>query len=415
MKKTGRNPNAEPADKVQGPQKDWKLRVVLMAAFLGIALYFIGSGLHEGLSTKPTWQEVEATGIGTSWAGDFLFQYDFSSLQGDLSRHSKKLTAVYSEASERGYRLFSPEVREENLYNVGYLNDHPNQEMIVDPGLFQALEQVSASGDRHVFLAPAAQEYSTMFLYDDDAQAAVLDPTRNPDTRVWLAELGTYVSDPNHIRLDVTGEGKVKLTVSQEYLEFAEAYGLDTLFDFGIFQNAFLVDYLAEQITAAGYRAGYLCSFDGFTRNLDDRGTQYAQNLSHREAGRIFQPAKFSYEGPMSIVTFRNYPLSGKDRWRCYAYGTGEIVSLYLDPTDGLPKSALPELTVYSRNLSCGELALKTAQIFISDTFRQEELLELTREDMKALWFSGYDLKYTDGENPLEILEPQSAYKLRKL
>lgn len=415
MKKDGRDnrPAEQPSLREGMSTRNVIIRVILLAGFLALATFAIGTGLHEMLSTQATWQTVEATGIETSWAADFTFLYDFSAVEGDPGAHRRVLGNLYSEASRTGYRLFSPEVREEGFYNVGYLNAHPNEEVSVEPGLFPALELVSIAEDRHVFTAPAEREYEGLLSSGDDAQAAYVDPRKNPETLAWLKELSRFQQDPAHVRLDVTGEGKIRLTVSQEYLKFAEDYGLDTLFDFGIFQNAFLVDYLAEEISARGYRAGYLCSFDGFTRNLDDRGVAYEQNLFHRQGREICMPAKISYTGPKSIVVFRDYPLSGKDQWHYYVYENGETVSLYLDPADGLCKSTLPELTAYSGDLSCGELVVKLADLYISDTFQQEKLAKKMDGQMDVLWFSGSDLCYTG--NPPELLDADSGYALKKV
>lgn len=415
MKQTGGNERSMSQPNLRSglSTKNVIIRIMLLAGFLAIAAIAIGTGLNEMLATEATWQNVEASGRETSWAADFTFRYDFSAVEGDPNVHSKILTNLYSEASRTGYRLFSAQVREEGFYNVGYLNAHPNEEVTVEPGLFSALEQVSRAGDRHVFTAPAAGEYEGLLSCGDDAQAATVDPRKNPDTLGWLKALSEFTQDPAHIRLEVTGEGKVRLYVSQEYLRFAKDYGLDTLFDFGIFRNAFLADYLAEEISGQGYRAGYLVSADGFTRNLDDRGVEYALNLFHREGREILLPARLSYTGPKSIAIFRDYPLSEKDEWKYYVYESGETVSLYLDPGDGLCKTALPELTACSGELGCGELVLKLADLYVSDTFRPKELVKELDGEMDVLWFDGSVLYYS-GDAP-ELLEENRVYSLENV
>lgn len=414
MRKTGRDnrPHLPPVQRVELSGEHTVLRVILMAGFLAIALVAFGTGLHSLLSTEPTWQVVEENTKGASWAADFVLQYDFSSAGKSAASVKRKLTRVYSDALETAYRLFSPEVREEDFYNMGYLNTHPNEDVAVEAGLYQALELAARSGDRHIFLAPAAAEYMPVFSSGDDVEAALLDPGKNGESAAWLTELSEYTASPEHICLELKGEGRVRLHVSQAYLEFARECGIETLLDFGFLLNAFQADYLADRLSAEGFLYGYLASSDGCTRNLDPREGSYELNLIHREGTNLIQPARLRYTGPMSIVTFRNYPMTGRDQWRCYAYQNGDTVSLFLDSADCRSKSALPELTVYARELTCGELALLAANSFVSDDFRQEKLSELTEQGGNVLWFAGSELCYTDPENPPYLLGENTGYSL---
>lgn len=414
MKKTGRDnrPHLPPVQRVELSGEHTVLRIILMAGFLAIALVAFGTGLHSLLSTEPTWQVVEENTKGPTWAEDFVLRYDFGSAGKNATTIKRQLTRAYSDALEMGYRLFAPEVREEGFYNIGYLNDHPNEDVAVEAGLYQALELAARSGDRHIFLAPAAAEYMPVFSCGDDVEATLLDPGKNGESADWLRELSEYTADPQHIRLELKGEGKVRLAVSQEYLRFAREYEITTLLDFGFLLNTFQTDYLADRLASEGFLYGYLASSDGYTRNLDPREGSYEQNLIHREGTGISQPARLRYTGPMSIVTFRNYPMTDRDQWRCYAYQNGDTVSLFLDSADCRSKSALPELTVYARELSCGELAVLAANCFVSDDFRQEELSDLREQGGNALWFEGSKLCYTDPENPPYLLGENTGYSL---
>ena len=207
MRKSGgdKRPYLKPVLRVELSQDNITLRIVLAVVLLAVAIVAIGYGLNAALTVEPGWETVETTAETPTWSQDFVLRYYFDGE--NPTELKRQVTRAYTEASEFGFRLFSPETMEYGFYNVGYLNDHPNEDVQVLPDLYPALEQAAASGSRHVFLAPAMAEYASLFSCTDDASASSLDPGKNPEEIAWLAELAGYVRDPEHIRLEITGEG----------------------------------------------------------------------------------------------------------------------------------------------------------------------------------------------------------------
>ncbi len=114
--------------------------------------------------------------------------------------------------------------------------------------MYQALTLFDETTAPYLFLAPAMAEYERVFLCEDDGEAARFDPRKNSETKQWLAELAAFVSNPEHIRLELLGSNQAVLHVSQAYLAFAEENGLETFLELGWMKNAFAADYLAEQL-----------------------------------------------------------------------------------------------------------------------------------------------------------------------
>ena len=408
MKQKGRDfrPNLKPVTRIELTETNTKLRWALIVVLLAVAVVAIGTGLMSLLNTQPSWQTVEVTASGPNCGGDFKFLYDFSDCGSSATAKNKELTGLYSEAAQNAYRLFSPEVLEEGLQNVAYLNAHVNEAVTVDPGLYPALELLAAYDDRHCFLAPAGAEYDRVFLCENDAEAALYDPARNPGTAQWLRELAAYARDPEQIRLEILGQNRVRLLVSEEDLAFAEENEIGTFLDFGWMKNAFIADYLARVLTEKGFTHGYLVSYDGFTRNLDERGGEYTFNLFNRQGTEVDLPARMCYNAPASLVFLRDYPMAEEDRWHYYTFASGQIVTAFLDPEDGQSKSALSNLVAYADGLGCGEILLRTAPVFIADTLDTAPLEALAREGLFAVWFEGDTLMHTD---PGLVLETPSG------
>ena len=205
------------------------------------------------------------------------------------------------------------------------------------------------------------------------------------------------------VNLETLGDNRVRLTVSTEYLKFVEENETKTLLDFGWMKNAFIADYLADTLEAEGFTSGYLSSYDGFTRNLDRRGNEYAFNLFDRQGSDVNLPAKMRYTAPLSIVFLRDYPMGEQDKWHYYAFASGKIVTTFLDTADGLSKSACPNLVSYSGSLGCGEILMQTAPVFIADELDTRTLDALKGKQLYSVWSEDGKLQWNDPELILDF------------
>lgn len=406
MKNYGRDkrPYVKPVTRIELSESNIKLRWIAIIVLLAIGVVAIMVGLTSMLNTEPGWQTVEVSAKEMNCGGDFTLQYDFSQAGTGATAQFKQLTKVYSDAAVKAYRLFSSAVQEEDFFNVGYLNAHVNEPVWVEKELYEALSLAAGYGSRQVFTAPMVVEYNRVFLCETAEEAMRYDPTRDADVSAWLKELGRFVSDPEMIRLELIGEEQVQLTVAQEYLDFARENEIEVFFDFGWMKNAFIADFLASVLAENGYFHGYLASYDGFTRNLDNRGTAYSLNLFDRKDSGGYMPAAMSYDKPMGIVFLRDYPMGEQDRWHYYAFEDGNILTVMLDPVTGLPQSSTANLVSYGE-FTCGEILLKSEKVFVADNLDRNALAGMAQEGIYSVWFEDWTLKYNEeglalAENP---------------
>ncbi len=405
-------PNLPRITRLELSQSNTKLRLILIVVFLVIGVTAFAYGISSVLSTQPGWKTIQASPTQPSYADDFVLQYDFAAGKGNPTLVEKQLASVYTEGLETAYCIFSPDVEGDTL-GVAYLNAHVGQMVTVEPLLYEALTLVERYGNRHVFTAPAAGLYGSLFLCTNDAEAALTDPELDPDTAVWLAELSGFVSDTSAVWLELHGNNQVTLHVSDAYQSFILEHGITTVMDFGWMRNAFVADYLARELEKAGLTDGFLASYDGFTRNLDQRGQNYSQNLFDRQNQDIYMPAYLHYAKPMSIVALRDYPMSDHDRWHYYAYDSGRIVTDFLDPTTCKSRAALDTLFSYSTELGCAEILLEIAPVFTAETF--ESAVLLGHNAIHFVWFEDQTLCHTDPEAKLELLEDQIPYTIQQV
>lgn len=394
--------------------KNTKARGILALVFLAIGVVFLAIGVKSCAGGEPGWRDITSTSGQTNCSSDFVLQYYFPDDDTDLVELNGEVTALYTETTEKAYKLFYADAPANNG-GLRDINAKPNETVTVDGDLYAALTQICNAGDRQIYLAPVLVEYARVFQSEDAVTAEERDPARNPELMPYITQLAGYANDPAMIDLKLLGDNQVQLFVSAEYLAFAQEYELEAYLDFGWMRNAFICDYIAQKFIDKGLNRGHLSSYDGFTRVMDGSGEIYGLNLFDRKGNDIYIPAITQYVGPASLVFVRNYPLSISDKWGFYVHADGTTVHTMIDPADGVCKSSTDNIMAMSGSASCSQMVLELAPVFIADQLDEQALIQLQKQEILCVWFEDDTLKYTgqlairnndDGETPI--------YKIQK-
>ena len=397
-----REPAPQPL--VEVDEKHVSLRLVALIFFVVVAVVSLTYGFTKLFSTDPGWRVVEVEGGSVSCSQDFIFNYQVGVSGVNATQEYKDITAIYTQACQKAYRLFSNEVMD-YTGNIYSLNNQVNTAVEVDPALYRALETVQKYESRLVFLAPVYAEHNRMFSYTNELDAMRYDPAQNPEIMDYISQIVEYANNPEHVWLELLENNRVRLCVSEAYMVFAQENGIDIFVDFGWTANAFIIDYLADTMLEAGYTRGYIGSYDGFTRNLDRTEENYSFNIFDRLGNDLNLSAKMDYNGPMSIVYLRNYPMSGQsqDRWHYFAFPNGSIATVFLDPADGVSKSATDNLVSYSTGFGCGEILMRSANVYLKDTLDEGAIAAMAEQDIFSIWFDGSKLLYNQEDIHLRL------------
>lgn len=389
-----REPHLPRVEKIELSDSHVKGRTAAAVLLLVVGVALIVYSFTNFLSTDAGWQEIEADAArGFHCGGDFTFLYELGNGEISVNSEKKELTALYSDAAKTAYGIFNADVEIEGVANLWYLNHHPNEEIVVDEVLYNALSQVSDDGGRWIYLGPVYSIYDNLFYMSSPDGAVDFDPRLNPVIGELFQEICRFAEDSEAVNLEFMGNSTIKLKVSEEYLAFTEAEELEDFIDFYWMKNAFIVDYLADRLLAEGYNHGVISSYDGYVRCLDDRGTIFAYQFYHEQEGMAVLSEVMEYTDPCSFVAFRSYPLNGLDYRRYLILSDGSVRTPYLSTVDGLDRCSIEELTVYARNMGCAEIALKAASVYIVDGFQENTLSSLTETGIYAVYWEGGEIR----------------------
>ncbi len=400
MKRRGRNPNknpgVRPVTKIELDEKKNKKRTVWAIVLLVAGLSFLGYALFAALSKDAGWVQIEPVSEATvSVADDMVLLYELGATELSPTAEYKELSTLYTELCIKAYRIFSAQYAFDGVGNVHAINAGVGQAVTVEPALYRALEQVERSGSRVLFTAPFAREYGNLFLAAEDGFAEQYDPRKSEEIATYFAELSAFTASDEHIRLELLGDHKVKLTVSDAYRAFARENGLETFLDFWWTRNAFAVDYIAEELSKKGFIHGSLTSYDGFVRVLDDRGAEYAYRQYAIHEGVVYDAARLVYTESRSMVYFRSFRLYERDDVY-YTYRSGERRHPYVDVTDGLCKNATDGLIAYAADRGCAEVLLSVMPVYIADTLDENALSDLKNDGIFSVYAEGTVIRCND-------------------
>lgn len=374
-----------------------KFRFVLVIVFIALAMIAFGIFITGLLIKDEGWYTITAETDYINCGSDFVFNYYVGSTEKDNTTEYKEVKALYGDLTVKGYRLFNRYDEFVGVNNVCYINNHPNEIIEIDEQLYKAFEKILSNNNRYLYMGALHSEYSALFFGNaDPIFVEDKDPRKNEEFADYFKKLAALANDENAIKLELLGENKVKLNVSEDYLSFAKENEISVFIDFFRMKNAFIIDMIAESLNNAGFIKGNLSSCEGYIRNTDNSGEQYSLNLFDKEGEFVYNTAKMNYNSAMSLITLRSYSLSATDSYDFLYCTDGSVITPYIDITDGICKTATDDLYLYSANKGCADLLLMAMPCYISDEFDADKINSMKADGVYSIYFDKYSIKAND-------------------
>ena len=371
-----------PVIRAEVTEKNKTLRIIAAAVLLVVGIIALTSGFMKLLGKEPGWQEIQIKSDVRNCSGEFALQYYFS--DASATAVSNRLQITYEDACVKAYQLFTPDEAIAGVNNIHYINHHPNEVIAVDPVLYAAFEKMA--GTPYLYMGPVYAHYYSIIFNAPDEGIAQLDPLTSQEAKAYIDQIMAFASDDESVKLELLGGNQVKLNVSEAYLQFAAEEEIDRFLDFAYLTNAFIIDYLADRLTADGLTDGYLVSADGYTRNLSNTSS-FNFNIFDRVGNTIYPAGVMEYQGPISIVYFKDYSVGNTDV--NYRDNLDHVVHLFADPVDGIYRTATEELVSYSYEEGCADVALKMLPTFLGEGFA-------VPQGVYSIWCEGGMICYND-------------------
>ncbi len=389
-------PFLERIEKIELSDKNIGWRLGFFILFVVIAGTSFASCVNSFFSKDPGWYQIKTNSSDEAHCGnDFIFMYNLGVSQ-DATKENRALTILYTEACEMAHKLFHNKESFEGVNNVRYINEHPNEVIEVDAGLYKAFSVLDEYENRNLYMAPVYNQYDEIFLCQDDSQLVNFDPRLSEEVASEYAEVAAYANNPEMVDVKLLGDNQIQLYVSEEYLAYAKENYITDFIDFFWMKNAFVTDYLAEIMIERGYTHGTLTSYDGFSRTMDTSETSYSFNIYDRVDETLYPAGVMQYQGATSLVYFRDHMLSDMDWQHYYALANGEVRNSYVDVIDGVSKAATDSYYAYGKDVSCAEVLLQAIPVYVTEAWSEDAVAELATTGIYSVYAEDGIVKYND-------------------
>lgn len=405
-------PHPKPVERIELNEEHVGRRLLLTIILLLIGGGALAYAVSQFFAPQSEWITIEAnSSAGITCAPEFEFLYHLGSGELSPTAERRAVTDAYTRLCRNAFLNFHNQLEEEGVDNLYAINRHPNEELAVDGALYEALAAVERSGDRTLYLGPVYDRYGSLFYCEDDSQLVDFDPRLSPEVAREYQEYAAFARDPQAVRVELLGEDRIRLFVSEEYLEYARREGVESFIDFAWMRNAFIIDYLARELTAQGYTRGVLASCDGFIRCLDESGEEYSLLIYDRQQEKTCSVAVMCYQGPKSIVCLRDFPVNALEEARFYRLRSGEIRTPYVDTADGLCRNAVSSLTGYAGDKGCGEILLELLPVYIADALQKDALEALAKRGIDFVYCGSRTICASEGRTVLSQVDERYQVK----
>lgn len=401
-------PQLERIEKIELSDKNIGWRLSFFILFVVIAVSAFAFCVNSFFSKDPGWYQIETNSSDEAHCGnEFVFMYNLGVSQ-NATDENRALTILYTEACEMAHKLFHNKETFEGVNNVRYINEHPNEVIEVDAGLYKAFSVIDTYDNRNLYLAPVYNQYDEIFYCQDDSQLVNYDPRLSEAVAVEYAEIAVFANNPEMVDVKLLGDNKIQLYVSEEYLAYAKESYITDFIDFFWMKNAFVTDYLAEIMIERGYTHGTLTSYDGFSRTMDTSENSYSFNIYDRVDEALYPAGVMQYQGANSLVYFRDHMLSDMDWQHYYALSNGEVRNSYVDVADGVSKAATDSYYVYGKDMSCAEVLLQAIPVYVTEAWSENAVRELLASGIYSVYAEDGVVKYNDTSlNVTELLDEE--------
>ena len=229
--------------------KHIKLRVALTISFFVIAIVAIIIGISSIGDKDPGVYEVtpKIHDDYPNYGNGFKGVFDFT--EGDTKLLYKQYEEEMSKSLQMSYALFD-ETKVYTSYNsISSLALHPNEEMTLSDITYSTLEDALAktneSKNYSIYSAPIYAYWDWLYSLDEENRE-LNDPKNNPISMELLNKLVGFCNGGD-IQLNLLGDNKAKLVVSQEYLNFREQENITApLVSLNVLKDAYRMELLVK-------------------------------------------------------------------------------------------------------------------------------------------------------------------------
>ncbi len=257
-------------------------KLILFLFFTALAIFSFAYGLTSLNHREEGYYEIDVLTEhqGTLYDAGITLRYEVKGKSAEIRALLLDVQNVYSHALLSGYELLHADRTFDGVTNLASLNAAPNTEQVISDTLYDILTDALAKTEKDigysVFAGPLVSEWETLRYLSEPEP---VDPANSPEEAARIDALVRAIHTEPLFSLTLSDKGSEKtaeLHVSDSWEPLLTSLEMDAVpvLHLGLLQDAYLMRYVADALSKAGYTSGILNSASGLSLVLQDIGTQ---------------------------------------------------------------------------------------------------------------------------------------------
>ena len=258
--------------------------LALVVAGVSFSIYFSNMGNKKGF-------EVIDYVSTSKYNNNVSLTYYLDDSDGmSIPSKTKLIQNYYSAAIIDFYTAADEYTPIDGYVNLGYINTHPNEEIVIYDFLYDALYDAyekTISEDSNYSLFSGYLNYFWFNNYQnyDLANIVEYDPLFNDTENEKLLLYTDIAKNRNLVDLEFYPDNKIKLVVDESLINLEEKLYLD----FNYLKDAYALEYIASQLIENNFTKGYLTSQTGLSIKLGEIPSSIEYSYYLNELGDGFK------------------------------------------------------------------------------------------------------------------------------
>ncbi|MBO5542184.1 MAG: hypothetical protein J5936_01990 [Acholeplasmatales bacterium] len=192
---------------------------------------------------------------------DFKFYYNLD--EENAGATQLKLEREYTSAFDKIYELVSEYDELEGIYNVYYINNHINEDISLEPVLYNYLKKIYDLNPKYLLSAPLYDYWEGMIYSKDLNQRNNIEPENNIEI---TNSLDYFMNTSlNNISISFLDSYKIRVNVNDDYKKIDDGNPYISL---SLFYDSVIMDYIKSYLAKSNLSDGYIISSNGFYLDL---------------------------------------------------------------------------------------------------------------------------------------------------
>ncbi len=374
--------------KLKVSDKHILLRVILTAVFFVIAVVSFTIGVLNIGKKTAGYQLIEAKSDAEAltYNNAVHYKYWLEGSSNQIKKGTRALEFDYTQILSDAYKQLDHQNTYTGQVSIGTINQNLGKEVSVSPDLYAILQDAYArtleKRGFNMFAGALYDQWNSILILADPEE---FDPSTNEYQKQRIKEIAAMVNDLDNFSLEFLPNNTIRFTVSEKYSSFCRESEISSYaLDLNILKDAYMLQWMGEELVDMGYNLGYLFTDEGLVLNTSSRGRlgYDMYTLEKDSKGNYIEKvyASLDIEGSFGATTLTAFGMGSDYGYSIQTDGGKLYRNEYFNVETGDFSNTTLSLTVIDQNSSLVDMVCNAIEL---NNLGSEKALEVRASELE--------------------------------